>query len=44
MTRKLFALALFAVACAATLYASSSARAVDEAPARRPVGLGYTNP
>ena len=37
MNRKLFAAAMFAVACGVTLYASSSAEAVDEAPAPRAV-------
>jgi hypothetical protein len=37
MSRKLFAATLFAVACVATLYASSTADAIDEAPAPRPV-------
>lgn len=37
MRRKLFAAALFALACSATLYASSSnAEAAEEAPAPRP--------
>ncbi len=37
MTRKLFAAALFVLACSATLYASSAnAEAADEAPAPRP--------
>jgi hypothetical protein len=43
MTRKLFAATLFAVACAAMLYASS-ADAADEAPAPRAVGEGDKKP
>jgi hypothetical protein len=40
MTRKFFVAAVFAVACSVTLYASSAASAVDEAPAPRSVGEG----
>jgi hypothetical protein len=39
MNRKLFAATLFAVACAAMMYAST-AEAVDEAPAPRPAAGG----
>lgn len=44
MTRKLLAVAVFAVACTFTLYAASDAGAVDEAPAPRAVEGGDKKP